>query len=170
MYRRVLAGCLGDWLDKPIIGLNKDLIEERHNELGKGAQNGATGEAYANLAMRVLRAVLNFAADNYETDGQPIISANPVSRLSRNKRWYRIQPRQGVIPDHKLSQWYHAVMSLKNKVIRDYLLLLLFTGLRKNEAAKLKWIRQAVRLGEDGRCARALDLTRLPLCVYNVVT
>ena len=89
--------------------------------------------------MRILRALLNFASDQYEIDGEPALAVNPVQRLSRNKSWYRIQPRQGVIPDHKLSAWYQAVMALENGTIRDYFLLLLFTGLRRNEAAKLKW-------------------------------
>jgi hypothetical protein len=42
--------------------------------------------------------------------------------------------------------WWSAVQSLNNKpqypsreVLRDYLLLLLFTGLRRNEALCLRW-------------------------------
>jgi len=31
------------------------------------------------------------------------------------------------------------VMKLENEILRDYLLLILFTGLRRQEAAKLKW-------------------------------
>ena len=35
--------------------------------------------------------------------------------------------------------WYQAIKSLKDHKIRDYLLLLLFTGLRRTEAATLQW-------------------------------
>ena len=35
--------------------------------------------------------------------------------------------------------FYRAVMELENPVARDYLLLLLFTGLRRTEAARLTW-------------------------------
>lgn len=44
-----------------------------------------------------------------------------------------------MIPDHRLAQWYQTVILLKDDKIRDYLLLLLFTGLRRMEAATLKW-------------------------------
>ncbi|SEO10736.1 Phage integrase family protein [Nitrosospira multiformis] len=47
---------------------------------------------------------------------------------------------------HQLALWYQGVMSLKNDnisqqsaLVADYLLFLLFTGLRRQEAATLKW-------------------------------
>ena len=43
------------------------------------------------------------------------------------------------MPDHKLPAWYQAVNSLRHETVRDYLLFLLFTGLRRNEAATLRW-------------------------------
>jgi len=43
------------------------------------------------------------------------------------------------VPDDRLVDWYRAVLALPNKVIRDYLLLLLFTGMRRREAAALRW-------------------------------
>ena len=38
-----------------------------------------------------------------------------------------------------LPEFYRAVLALPNPVHRDYLLLLLFTGLRRGEAATLAW-------------------------------
>jgi integrase len=64
---------------------------------------------------------------------------NPVSRLSKNQMWYRKRRRQGVIPDHKLADWYRAVMATQSEQVREYLLLLIMTGLRRNEAATLRW-------------------------------
>ena len=81
--------------------------------------------------MRILGILLNFAAANYEVDGQPIILVNPIKRLSQNHLWYREQRRQVVIPDHKMAAWYQAVQSLRNTTVRDYLLLLFLTGLRE---------------------------------------
>jgi integrase len=89
--------------------------------------------------MHILGTLLNFAAANYEIDGKPIIVVNPVRRLSLNRRWYPERRRQTIIPDHKLRDWYDAVMSLRQQTVRDYLLLVLFTGLRRNEAATLRW-------------------------------
>ncbi|GAB4363846.1 MAG: hypothetical protein Kow0060_20800 [Methylohalobius crimeensis] len=56
-----------------------------------------------NLAMRYLRAVFNFAMAEYaDVDGKPIISANPVTKLSQTKSWHRVSRRQTVIRAHEL--------------------------------------------------------------------
>ncbi len=62
-----------------------------------------------------------------------------MRRLTQIRAWHKLSRRQTVIPDHKLARWYQAVKYLKNTKIRDYLLLLLFTGLRRVEAASLLW-------------------------------
>ena len=54
-------------------------------------------------------------------------------------RWYRIERRNNFIKAHELPLWHKEVMQLNNETLRDYLLLILFTGLRRQEAAKLKW-------------------------------
>ncbi|CAN5475979.1 tyrosine-type recombinase/integrase [soil metagenome] len=140
IYRQLMNRCLGDWLDTPIVEISKNMIETRHRELCRPNKYGGNGQGQANHSMKLLRAVLNFAIDHYETsDGQPIIMTNPVRRLSQNKSWYRVSPRQSIIQDHQLGDWYKAVMSIKNRTVRDYLLLMLLTGLRRNEAATLRW-------------------------------
>ena len=91
------------------------------------------------MAMERLGILINFAANNFEVDGEPIIQKNPVKRLSQIRAWHKVTRRQSIIPDHKLCAWYRAIELLKNRCVRDYLLLLLFTGLRRNEAATLRW-------------------------------
>ncbi|MBX9669373.1 MAG: tyrosine-type recombinase/integrase [Candidatus Obscuribacterales bacterium] len=88
--------------------------------------------------MERLGVLINFAMNKYEIDGKPIIQKNPVDRLSQIRAWHRIAPRQNVIPDYKLAEWYKTVVSLNDSKVRDYLLLFLFTGLRRTEAATLK--------------------------------
>jgi len=123
----------------PVAAITKDMVEQRHIELRRPTRQGTSGEMQANKTMYILGALLNFAMANYEIDGNPIILINPVRRLSSNRRWYHESTRQTIILDHKLADWYEAVTSLKHTTIRDYLLLLLFTGLRRNEAASLRW-------------------------------
>lgn len=139
-YRNVTRRCFPDWQRKALVDVTKDMVEKRHRKLAKDH-----GEAYANLAMRVLRAVMNFAANRYETaDGKTILPENPVKRLSATRAWYRVERRQTVIKAHQLRPWFQAVQSLgsgKDSVVRDYLLLVLFTGLRRQEAARLTWDR-----------------------------
>lgn len=75
-----------------------------------------------------------------------MIQDNPVKRLSQTRAWYRVERRQTVIKPHEIKPWFQAVMNLKNdsksqnrETIRDYLLLVLFTGLRREEAASMTW-------------------------------
>src|SRR5271163_101270 len=138
-YRYMVPRCLGDWIDLPVVAITREMIEQRHIELRRPTRQGTSGEAQANTVMHMIGTLLNFAAANYELDGQPIILTNPIKRLSHNRRWYQERRRQTIVPDCKLPAWYDAVMLLRQQTVRDYLLLLLFTGLRRNEAATLRW-------------------------------
>lgn len=134
-YRRVMTCVFADWHNKPLVAITKDKVGKLHTQLGK-----EQGHAYANLAMRLLRALFNFAAGQYEdAQGHSLITDNPVKRLSQTRAWYRVERRQTYIKSHELAAWHQGVMQLENTTLRDYLLLSLFTGLRRNEAATLKW-------------------------------
>jgi hypothetical protein len=56
-YKNVINRAFTDWKDKPLLSITKDKVAKLHTSLGQ-----KQGEAYANLAMRVLRALFNFAA------------------------------------------------------------------------------------------------------------
>ncbi len=134
-YERIMQTALTDWRDKPITQITKDKIEAHHTKLGK-----ENGEAYANLTMRILRAFFNFAAGKYEdAEGRSLIAENPVKRLSQTRAWYRVDRRQTFIRSHELKDWYKGIQQLDNELFRDYFLLIIFTGLRRQEAAKLRW-------------------------------
>lgn len=134
-YSRVMEHAFAHWKNTPIINITKDKVETYHNK--QGSENG---KAYANLAMRLLRALFNFASGKYEdTEGRSLIPENPVKRLSQTRAWYRVERRTSYIKPNKLKDWYLAVADLKHETFRDFLLLIVFTGLRKLEAAKLTW-------------------------------
>lgn len=141
-YHSVLHEVVPDWLDKPVTKITREMIAKRH------AQHGVTNsKARSNNAMRVLRAIFNFAMYEYQTgDGQPIIVVNPVKYLSHTRGWFRVDRKQTVIKPHQLADWYKGVMQLvegeayRNALLwHDYFLLLLFTGMRKTEAGSLRW-------------------------------
>lgn len=140
-YRYIMRHSFKDWLNKPLGAITKDHIEKRHAHLGKRSQ------ARANNAMRLMRALFNFAADKYEDkDGHSLFPYNPVRRLSNTRAWYKVGRRQTVIKAHELPAWFEGLLTLgdggglnKAHTVRDYLLLILFTGLRKSEAARIKW-------------------------------
>lgn len=138
-FTQLINRCLGDWLDMPITSISKDMVEARHRELTKVTRMGTSGKTQANAALERLSILINFAMTTYEVDGEPIMHRNPVDRLSHIRAWHEIPRRQNVIPEHKLAEWNRAVSSLRDTKVRDYLLLLLFTGLRRNEASTLRW-------------------------------
>jgi len=138
-YTALLKRCFADWLELPIAGITKDMVELRHRELTKTTRQGTSGKCQANDAMVRLSVLINFAMSKYEVAGQPIILRNPVKRLSEIRAWHHLPVRQNVIPKHKLAEWYQAAKSVRDPKIRDYLLLILFTGLRRTEASSLKW-------------------------------
>ena len=83
---------------------------------------------------------MNFASGQYEDrNGQPLVKDNPVTVLTKTKSWYRVERRQTIIKPHELSAWFAAVNNLNSSQVKDYLILLLFTGLRRQEAMKLQW-------------------------------
>lgn len=134
-YNQIIHAAFSDWQNKPLLAITKDKIVARHTMLGK-----ERGQAYANLSMRLIRALFNFAAGQYEdSHGHSLINENPTKRLSQTRAWYRVERRQTFIKSHELAAWYDGVLQLQNEILRDYLLLILFTGLRRQEAAKLKW-------------------------------
>lgn len=142
-YKKCGEGYFADWLTKPLIEITRDMIEHKHKLLSEQSK------ARANLAMRFLRALFNFAAEYRDSKGQSIVGDNPVRRLSAKKLWNRVARRNNYIQPHQLKPWWEAVYSLKNdphnvqrqsiETLRDYLLLLLFTGLRREEALTLTW-------------------------------
>jgi integrase len=129
-YRDLFRLYLSDWMRQPIENITKQMVAKRHLEVAKKA-----GKAAANNVMRTLRAVYNFANELLD-DSLPI---NPVKRLSNTRQWFTIERRQTVVNESDLPKWFAAVNKLENPTIRDYLLLLLFTGARRTETASLAW-------------------------------
>jgi len=72
-YQRNIDGPFEDWQNKPLVEITKDMVELRHRTLGKKSH------ARANNAMRLLRAIFNYARKKYEdAQGNPVILINPV--------------------------------------------------------------------------------------------
>ncbi len=133
-YRYAIEIGLSSWLNKPLLSITKDMVEAQHTKLGERSH------ARANNTMRVLRALFYFAMDQYENgSGNPIIAVNPVSRLGKNRAWFKVDRKRTLIKPHQLAPWYQGTLQLNQEVTRDYLHFLLFTGLRRSEAARMTW-------------------------------
>ena len=85
--------------------ISKEMVARRHTKLGENS-----GPAYANHALRFLRALLNFAMAQYETPrGAPVLIENPVNRLKTTRAWYRVERRRTFLKSHQRAAWYAAV-------------------------------------------------------------
>ena len=166
-YKRAFALYLADWLDLPASEITRAMVNRRHSDIANGERQRAVfhkavvsqkkegkhisrikrvrdespkrREASADLTMRVLRAVLNYAFADEEEDGK--VRVNPVAILSKKRTWFKVARRRTLIKNADLPRWYKAVLALNNPHMRDFLLFLLFTGLRRGEAARLTWSR-----------------------------
>lgn len=140
-----------DWKPRPITAITRDMVKSRY------AERAQKSVARANIAMRYLRAVLNFAAASYrDAEGKPILSDNPVRVLSESGRWKRVAPRKRTLSDRDLSVWVPAVLALgdvpkrepgagrlkpklrNGDVFRDFFLFVALNGVRKSEALGLR--------------------------------
>jgi integrase len=134
-YQRAMDISFKSWKRKRIIDVTREMVSRHYTKLGN-----QIGKAQANQSMRFLRSLINFAAGQYENgDGKPLIKDNPVSIITQTKTWYRVERRQTIIKNHDLASWFDAVDSLNGDLVKDYLKVLLFTGLRRQEAMKLRW-------------------------------
>ena len=134
-YQRAMDISFKTWKRKRIIDVTREMVSRHYTKLGD-----QIGKAQANQSMRFLRSLINFAAGQYENgDGKPLIKDNPVSIITQTKTWYRVERRQTIIKNHDLASWFESVDSLNGDLVKDYLKVLLFTGLRRQEAMKLRW-------------------------------
>ncbi len=128
---------LSDWTPRRLDDITRTDCRERHEQLTK-----ASGPYLANRVMRHVRALWNTALKEHELPTNPTIAV----------QWNKEDRRQEPIPWAKLPAWHAAVMQLGedrkndrgeqrngNKVRRDYNLVVLLTGLRRMDAATIRW-------------------------------
>lgn len=158
-YTLCVESYMKDWKSKPINKISDDDVKKKHKILskkvtkpkqvkpeepptldpsGKKIRKKRTlrnGPGIADGVMKTLRALMNYAIDEYPE----VISLNPVKKLK--KKWNRPKPRENYLRQDQLPIWIQAVVHpATNPTIRDVLLLMLYTGLRsKSEAFILTW-------------------------------
>jgi integrase len=126
VYRRIEHD-LKPWLGLPLRQITDAMVEARHRSLAT-----EIGTSTANRVMRSFRVMWNFASERV-----PDMPRNPTRLLRR--QWFPENRRERLVRDEELPRFYAAVRALPHPVIRDYLTMMLFTGLRRTECAKLRW-------------------------------
>jgi len=134
-YWRSMEKGFKDWHNRRLIDITRKMILKRHARLGKDQ-----GQSQANQHLAMLSSVFTFCLEVYGNErGEPLLTENPVRTLSRTRTWYPRKRRDRVVKNHELAVWFDAVMGLSNATVCDFLLFILFNGLRRGEASRLKW-------------------------------
>ena len=150
-YNSLMDNYLNDWKKKPLGEISRDMVEQRHRDIGKGSKKFKASPTRANTTFRLVRALFNYAMGQYEdSKGEPLFLHNPVMRITSQKLWFKEKIRQCVVMKYDLKKWYEGVMKLPQQddnvhidtsaeVVRDFLIFAMFSGLRRNEVLEMKW-------------------------------
>jgi integrase len=139
-YKQAVFTYLKEWDGTPLVTINRQMVAEKH------AAISLKSRAKADNAMRVLRALFNFAAEHYtDANDEPMIRQNPVQVLSKKRLWNNVRPRNDYLTTTQIRTWWEAVTTMpkerfgdRAEIIGDYYVLLLLTGLRELEGGALK--------------------------------
>jgi integrase len=121
-----------DWLPLPANTITGSMVLDRLALMEKS--NGMTQAA---SSIKLLRGLYRLGIALHPG----VIIHNPVEavREVRGREWSPRKRRMTYIEPKNLPAWFKAVSEYDNPKGQDYMLLLLYTGLRKMEAARLKW-------------------------------
>jgi len=116
---------LKDWLDTPLAEITRKMVYNRHRRIGK-----ISGPYAANATMRAFRAAYNRAMRQHAD-----LPLNPIINVD----WFQEYTRDAAIPAEQLSDWHNDIVALPNQIRSDYYLFVLFSGLRRQSAAEIRW-------------------------------
>ncbi len=150
-YRTHVERHFRRWLKRPLRKITADMIEARYRAIkdevaarqrGGGEDApfaGEPGAGTANASMRALRLIWNFSVAR---DAK--LAPWPTQRL--RGQWYRLPSRERHVAASDLRRFYETAGALDERgdyllgrTRRDFILTLLFSGLRRREASGLKW-------------------------------
>ena len=125
-YKWMYEKYIKDWASSLTVpSLNRRAVTELHSSIGE-----RNGKYIANRVLTVLKAVLNRAIIQHELAIlNPAVGVEPFKERSRTRR----------ISAEELPSFFKAVEEEPNLDIRDFILLLLFTGVRKGNLLTMRW-------------------------------
>ena len=143
-YLQVLNCYLNEYKSEPLIYFNEDCVKHVHKAISNSSL------AQADLTMRLIRALFNFAKFEFRrADNSFIFDENPVHILSHLRAWNHVARKQTYLNQKHLSIFLDAVDQVRNEAtaieslfqvsVCDYVEAALFTGLRKTELVMLEW-------------------------------
>lgn len=125
-YQYLADQYLATWAKRPLSEISRKDCRDRHQKIGV-----EHGHYAANSAFRVFRAVYNTALKVNEELG-----VNPTIAVD----WFPEKRRKAAILSKDIGPWYKEVAGMSNPIRRDYLLFVLFSGLRRENASTVRWV------------------------------
>lgn len=124
-------------LDRPITDLTRQALRLRHKRMDE-----RIGREKATHVMSFLRGAFDFAIAN-PAPGTEALQVNPIKRDVAAQTWH--DERKTGLPTESLPQFWKALTDRtrngtdRDQTVSDYLITVLLLGLRRKEAAMLRW-------------------------------
>jgi len=154
-YRQVVGRCFDGWMKRPIREISRAEVVKKYQSIQEGIAKRSIqpekanprGLADAQKAMRYLSAIMN----SYTNDthmGSPILpDGNPVQVLKDKRARKQLKPRKQFLQKSERRALFEELSTVDHPEYKgnlkpsqaDFVLLLMITGLRLDEARLLKW-------------------------------
>ncbi len=149
---RHLTTAFAKWLPRAIASITPADCRKRYEEIAtKGLRKTpAPAPGSAASAFKILRTLINFAMEEYQTqDCAPLIARNPVAIIKKELAAHESKVRTRHIDRRDVGMfWHHLTTARQNPAFSadtrcgiDLVMFLLLTGTRRNEGAMLTWDR-----------------------------
>jgi integrase len=125
------AAPLASLMSVRLVDLNSQRIE------AWAETEGGTRATSARLALRMLKACLNWCARN--PSYSEIVTSNPARSTKAREALGKPNFKNDVLQREQLAAWFDAVRKIGSPVISTYLQAQLLTGARREEMAALRW-------------------------------
>jgi len=139
-YRSIIESYLNAYQDKQLTGITEELVKKEHRRISQASA------AQADLVMRFLRALFNFAKYEYRgTNNECLFEHNPVQILSHQKLWNKVPRKHTRLTQGQLPAWFDGLETIRQQgnpfsvSVCDMVEMALLTGLRRNELLTLHW-------------------------------
>lgn len=137
-YDQVIKNQLSCIANLPLSEVTREKVSKIHK--------GEKSKGQADLAMRLLRSLFNFAKNEYlDADSRSLYPDNPVTILSHRKQWHNLPRKNTHLRQNEIPEFYKALKQVKGEEtytgisICNALKFALLTGLRRSEIFNLKW-------------------------------
>lgn len=142
-YHHCINTFLPEWKSRQIFEITKKDVFDKFIELTEYSPT------QANLTLKMFGSIWRFTQIHCSTDENPILKQNPVDVIPAKRGWNKVKPRTRYLDESNIHTYYNAVLnyfterslyedSSKNAT-RDFVLFVMYTGCRRNEAQTLRW-------------------------------